>query len=67
MTSLPWSTPRYFQKHMYFQAYKVFTLYYPAKLRKYTVAACWDFFHYRKRYIETLKEYRQTVKIQAPT
>lgn len=34
----------YFQKHTYFQAYKVFTLYYPAKLRKYTVAACWDFF-----------------------
>jgi hypothetical protein len=33
-----------FQKLTYFQAYKVFTLYYPAKLTKYTVAAWWDIF-----------------------
>lgn len=63
MTSHPWGTPQQFlfQKHTYFQAYKLFTLYYPAKLRKYTAAACWDFFHYRKKkeYIETFKEYRQ--------
>lgn len=56
-------TPQHFsfQKHTHFQAYKLFTLYYPAKLRKYKVAACWDlFFHYRKKgYIETFKEYRQ--------
>lgn len=61
-----------FQKHTYFQAYKLFTLYYPAKLRKYTAAACWGlffFFHYRKKK-DTLKPWKSTgkqLKIQAPT
>lgn len=53
------------KKRTHSQAYKLFTLYYPAKLRKYTVAACWDFFFSLQKkktktgYIETLKEYRQ--------
>lgn len=66
MTSHPWGTPQHFifQKHTYFQAYKLFTLYYPAKLRKYTVAACWDFFfHYRKKgTLKPLKSTGKTVK-----
>lgn len=71
MTPHPRRTPQQFffsffkkKKNTYFQAYKLFTIYYPAKLRKYTVAACWDFFPLQKKkgYIETFKEYRQTVK-----
>lgn len=57
------ATTFYFSKTYFFEAYKLFTLYYPAKLRKYTVAACWDFFSLQKKgYIETFKDNRQTDK-----
>lgn len=58
-----------FQKHTYFQAYKLFTIYYPAKLRKYTVAACWDFFPLQKKKstLKPLKSTGKQLKIQAPT
>lgn len=49
------------KKHsFFFQRYKLFTLYYPAKLGKYTVAACWGVLTTEKGYIETFKENRQT-------
>jgi hypothetical protein len=49
-----------FQKLTYFQAYKVFTLYYPAKLKKYTAAA-WGFFSTTKKG-KYLQRERATVK-----
>lgn len=61
------------EKRTHSQAYKLFTLYYPAKLRKYTVAACWDFFffsHYGKKNKQKQNKnrvHRNLERVQAKT
>lgn len=78
MTSHPRRTPPrnfffllFFQKkkHTHSQAYKLFTLYYPAKLRKYTVAACWDFFFLttEKKQKQKNRVHRNLERVQAKT